>query len=61
VRNEERRKLPLRWYDAVGKRTVFDIGGHKYRLIASIHYNTGKVYVRDVLTHAEYDKGGWKK
>ncbi|HEY7127050.1 MAG TPA: type II toxin-antitoxin system HigB family toxin [Ktedonobacterales bacterium] len=43
--------------DYVGKLTVFDIGGNKYRLIASIHYNTGQVYIRNVLTHAEYDKG----
>lgn len=40
--------------------TVFNIGGNKYRLIAVIHYNRGKVYIRHVLTHAEYDKGKWK-
>jgi len=39
--------------DRVGDLTVFDIGGHKYRLIASIHYNRGKVYVRHVLTHRD--------
>ena len=41
--------------------TVFDIGGNKYRLIASIHYNRRKVYVRAVLTHAEYDRGRWRE
>lgn len=46
--------------DQVGRFTVFDIGGNKYRLIAVIHFNRGKVYVRHVLTHAEYDKGKWK-
>jgi mRNA interferase HigB len=40
---------------------VFDIGGNKYRLIAAIHYNTGLVYVRHVLTHAEYDTDKWKE
>lgn len=40
--------------------TVFDIGGNKYRLIAAIHYNRGKVYLRHVLTHADYDRGAWK-
>jgi mRNA interferase HigB len=40
---------------------VFDIGGNKYRLIASVHFNRGKVYVRHVLTHSEYDRGKWKK
>ena len=40
---------------------IFDIGGNKYRLIAAIHYNTGRVYIRHVLTHAEYTRGRWKK
>jgi len=40
---------------------IFDIGGNKYRLIAAIHYNTGCVYIRHVLTHAEYDRGKWKE
>ena len=47
--------------DQVGKFTVFNIGGNKYRLIAVIHYNRGKVFVRHVLTHAEYDEGNWKE
>lgn len=46
--------------DQVGKFTVFDISGNKYRLIAVIHFNRGIVYIRHVLTHAEYDKGNWK-
>jgi len=33
---------------------------NKYRLIVSIHFNRGKVYVRHILTHAEYDRGDWK-
>ena len=40
--------------------TVFNIGGNKYRLVAAIHYNAGRVYVLRILTHAEYDKGAWK-
>lgn len=47
--------------DKVGRLTVFNIGGNKTRLIAAIHYNTRSVFVRNVLTHAEYDKGNWKK
>ncbi len=47
--------------DIVGKVTVFNIGGNKYRLIAALHYNTGKVFVRQVLTHAEYDRNQWKR
>ena len=46
--------------DQVDKFTVFNIGGNKYRLITVIHYNRGKVTVRHVLTHKEYDRGNWK-
>ncbi len=46
--------------DKVGDWIVFNIGGNKYRLIASIHFNRGKVYIRHVLTHQEYDRGNWK-
>ena len=47
--------------DSVGNKTVFNIGGNKYRLIASIHFNRKKVYIRRILTHVEYDKGDWKQ
>ena len=42
--------------DKVGDLVVFNIGGNKYRLIAAIHFNRYKVYIRHVLTHPEYDK-----
>lgn len=47
--------------DKVGNWIVFNVAGNKYRLIASIHFNRGKVYVRHILTGVEYDKGAWKK
>jgi mRNA interferase HigB len=47
--------------DKVGKSTVFDIGGNKYRLVVAIHYNRKKVYIRHVMTHAEYDQNRWKE
>ena len=46
--------------DQVDNKTVFNIGGNKYRLIAALHYNRARVYVRVILTHREYDKGTWK-
>jgi mRNA interferase HigB len=46
--------------DWVGGLIVFNIGGNKYRLIASIHFNRARVYVRHVLTHEEYGQGAWK-
>lgn len=39
---------------------VFNIKKNDYRLITVIHDNRFKVYIRAVLTHAEYDKGAWK-
>jgi len=47
--------------DDVDGLTVFNVGGNKYRLIAAIHYNRRKVFIRAVLTHAEYDRGQWKR
>ena len=41
--------------DKAGEYYVFDISGNSYRLIAAIHFNTQTLYVRAVLTHAEYD------
>jgi mRNA interferase HigB len=41
--------------------TVFNIGGNKYRLITSIWYAGQQVYVKLVLTHAEYTKERWKE
>jgi len=55
---ELRRILPHA--DQVGDLTVFNIGGNKARLIAALHYNRRRVYIRAVLTHAEYDAGKWK-
>jgi mRNA interferase HigB len=47
--------------DGVGKFTVFNVKGNAFRLIVEINYVTGRLYVRSVLTHAEYDRGGWKR
>lgn len=40
--------------------TVFNIHGNSVRLIAAIHYNSQKIYIRDILTHAEYSKDRWQ-
>lgn len=47
--------------DLVGRRTVFNVSGNKYRLIARINYLSQKLFVLYILTHAEYDRGGWKR
>ncbi len=57
--NELRTTFPSA--DNVGSLTVFNIGGNKVRLIAAIHYNTHRIYIRHVLTHKEYDRGTWRE
>ena len=47
--------------DLVGQWIVFNIGGNKFRLIVSVHFNRNRVYIRHILTHREYDKGNWKQ
>ena len=47
--------------DLVGRRTVFNIPGNKYRLVARVNYRTQGLFVLFLLTHAEYDRGSWKQ
>ena len=45
--------------DKVGELAVFDIGGNKYRLIAHVRFEKQIVCVKAVLTHRDYESGGW--
>lgn len=45
--------------DVVGRRTVFNVRGNRYRLIARVNYRTRRVFILRILTHSEYDEGGW--
>ena len=54
---ELRRAFPQ--VDYVKPFCVFNIG-RPYRLIAAIHFNRQKVFIRHVLTHDEYERGKWK-
>ena len=47
--------------DMVGPLAIFNIRGNKYRLIVRMVFQYKRVYVKEFLTHAEYDKGAWKK
>lgn len=35
---------------------VFDIRGNRYRLVVVIKFTIGRIFIRFVGTHAEYDK-----
>jgi mRNA interferase HigB len=50
--------------DAVGKCTVFNVGGNDFRLVVQIDFEAQVIYVKKVMAHAEYSrKNGklWKK
>lgn len=59
-RNLSEVRESFRHADVVGDKTVFNIKGNDYRLIVHIRYDLGIIYIKDLLTHAEYDKGKWK-
>jgi mRNA interferase HigB len=60
-KNPAELKQVYRNADLVGRRTVFNIAGNKYRLIARVNYQSQRVFVLHLLTHAEYDKGAWNQ
>ena len=37
-------------------RVVFNIAGNKYRLVVSINYSAGIIYIKFIGTHADYNK-----
>jgi mRNA interferase HigB len=41
-------------------RAIFDIGGNHLRLVAHVNFLYQSVYVKDCLTHGEYDKINWE-
>lgn len=47
--------------DIVGRLTVFNVGGNAFRLITRIEYSRQEIYIRAVLTHAQYDREAWKR
>jgi mRNA interferase HigB len=47
--------------DLVGEKTVFNIANNRYRMIVFIAFRTQIVYIKQILSHKEYDKGKWKQ
>jgi mRNA interferase HigB len=47
--------------DYVDGYTLFDIGGNKYRIATIIHYDKQRLYVRQVMTHSEYNRNDWRR
>jgi mRNA interferase HigB len=46
--------------DIFGKCVVFNVGGNNYRVITHVNFKLKKVFIRYVLSHAEYNKDKWK-
>jgi mRNA interferase HigB len=40
--------------------TVFNIKGNDFRLITTIDFVSEIVVIKEILTHAEYNKNAWK-
>ena len=47
--------------DMVGDLAIFNIRGNNYRLIVRMVFRSQRIYIKEFLTHAEYDKERWKK
>lgn len=50
----------FRTADLYGNCTIFDIRRNEFRLITWVNYKRQSVFVRAFLTHADYDREGWK-
>lgn len=44
----------------VDGRTIFNVGGNKYRVMTVVQYALELVSVTDVETHPDYSRGRWK-
>jgi mRNA interferase HigB len=60
-RNLAEVRQTFRSADSVQQWTVFNIRGHAYRLITEIDYERQLIFLRHVLTHAEYSREHWKR
>lgn len=47
--------------DCVKGKTIFNIKGNRYRLIAIVNYASQTIIVKMLVTHAEYSEGRWNK
>jgi mRNA interferase HigB len=56
-------ELRRTWRDTycVKGKTIFNLKGNRYRLIAIVNYESQTIFVRMLLTHAEYSEGEWNR
>ncbi len=46
--------------DQVGRVLIFNIRRNGYRLIVKVDFRSKLIMVKELLTHTEYDRNGWK-
>jgi len=46
--------------DIFGDCLVFNVGGNNFRVIAHVDFDLQIIWIRAVLSHAEYSKDRWK-
>ena len=46
--------------DLFGDCIVFNVGGNNYRVIVHLDFSIQTIWIRSVMSHAEYDKEKWK-
>ncbi len=54
--NEIKRQFGTNVDFVADNRVIFDLGGNKYRLVAHVSYRFGRVLVKFIGTHSEYDR-----
>jgi mRNA interferase HigB len=47
--------------DQVGQVLILNLGGNAYRMIVTVYYAGRTLYVKALLSHAEYDRKDWMK
>lgn len=47
--------------DQVGRVLIFEICGNRYRLITVVSWRNQRVFVKELLTHSEYERNLWQK
>ena len=45
----------------VGDLAIFNIRGNRFRLIVRMVFKYQRIYVKEFLTHADYNREKWKK
>ncbi len=54
-------RASVRSVDQVGRVLVFNLRGNAYRLIVGVDYRRQRLFIKDLLSHAECDRKEWMR